>query len=301
MTSKKEEMAIAIKVPTKDDENDEASKSETKSDKKTSKKDKKEDELSEEDKALQESLALSVERVSDPSPGVVTLALEIMRKEIKSATSSMTSVPKPLKFLRPFFETLMKNFDDMVSGDNKLALADILSVLAMTFAKAGSRESLKYKLLGNSCDLGDWGHEYVRSLAGEIGQESQARAEADASITTSEEMMKMVKVIVPFHLQHNAEHEAVDLLIEVEHLDLLLNETTIDDKNYERVCLYLLRTADYASDEEVSFFFFFSFGSCWLCFLVFLFFVLLFFCLLLLGNVGEAKNKTLLTLSLLYA
>jgi len=165
------------------------------------------------------------------------------------ALQSFFSVPKPLKFLRPHFETLIQTFDAMVDGDNKSALADILSVLAMTFSKAGSRESLKYKMQGNSTDLGAWGHEYVRAIAGEIGQESQARAEKDA-FGTNPDLLAMVQVIVPFHLQHNAEHEAVDLLLEVEQLSLLLEESAIDDKNYKRVCLYLLRTADYASDEE---------------------------------------------------
>jgi 26S proteasome regulatory subunit N1 len=250
MASKKEQETIAIKVQSSDkkkgaDDEPTIGQEETKSDIKT----KTTDEMSAEDLALQEALALSVERTADPEAGVVALALELMRKEIKSATSSMTSVPKPLKFLRPHFETLIQTFDAMVDGDNKSALADILSVLAMTFSKAGSRESLKYKMQGNSTDLGAWGHEYVRAIAGEIGQESQARAENDA-FGTNPDLLAMVQVIVPFHLQHNAEHEAVDLLLEVEQLSLLLEESAIDDKNYKRVCLYLLRTADYASDEE---------------------------------------------------
>ena len=244
--------AIAIPVPTgKGDKDSDENKIDVGEKKTDDKKTKTADELSEEDKALMESLSLSVERTTDPSPGVVALALELMRKEIKSATSSMTSVPKPLKFLRPHFQTLIKNFDDMKdSHEAKKSLADILSVLAMTFSKAGSRDSLKYKLLGNSIDLGDWGHEYVRSLAGEIGQESQSNIEKDAASTLTTKLMDMVKVIVPFHLSHNAEHEAVDLLLEVDALNLLLNEESIDEKNYSRVCLYLLRTADYAGDED---------------------------------------------------
>ncbi|KAK1307115.1 26S proteasome non-ATPase regulatory subunit 2 1A [Acorus calamus] len=39
--------------------------------------------------------------------------------------------------------------------------ADILSVLAMTM-DMGEQESLKYKLLGTTEDIGSWGHEYVR-------------------------------------------------------------------------------------------------------------------------------------------
>ena len=163
----------------------------------------------------------------------------------------MTSVPKPLKFLRPHFAPLEGVHAAMADGDNKKALSDILSVLAMTFAEQGSRQSLKYKLKGNPTELGTWGHEYVRSIAGEIGQEAEARAIAgDGDVVLGDDLLAMVRTIVPFHLQHNAEHEAVDLLLEVERLPLLLDEPAIDDKNYARVCLYLLRTADYAGDEE---------------------------------------------------
>jgi 26S proteasome regulatory subunit N1 len=43
--------------------------------------------------------------------GVKLTALELLRREIRSATSSMTSVPKPLKFLRPSYEVLKTAFE----------------------------------------------------------------------------------------------------------------------------------------------------------------------------------------------
>ena len=71
------------------------------------KEDKKEpDELSPEDKLLLEGLELAVTRTKDADAGIVSMALEHLAKEIKSATASMTSVPKPLKFLRPHYEDL---------------------------------------------------------------------------------------------------------------------------------------------------------------------------------------------------
>lgn len=69
-------------------------------------KDKKEEDISAEDKALQEGLELAVGRATDPDHDVQKLALEHLRTEIRAATSSMTSVPKPLKFLRPHYATL---------------------------------------------------------------------------------------------------------------------------------------------------------------------------------------------------
>lgn len=102
-------------------------------------------------------------------------------------------------------------------------------------------------------NLGSWGHEFVRSLAGEIGEEYNARVLAGADPDENEafeDLLGMVDVIVPFHVTHNAEAEAIDLLIEVQRLKNLLKLDTIDENNYERICLYLTKTADYMSDPD---------------------------------------------------
>jgi RPN1 N-terminal domain len=130
------------------------------------------------------------------------------------------------------------------------------------------RESLKFKLAGakdydeleskgttllTDDNLGSWGHEFVRSLAGEIGQEYGARVLDGADPESDEpfqDILKMVHSIVPFHIQHNAEAEAVDLLIEVQRLKFLLTLDSIDANNYERICLYLAKAADYMSDPD---------------------------------------------------
>lgn len=205
------------------------------------KKDEKKDEdLSEEDLALKQQLELYVERVQDPDPGLQRVALESMRQEIRNATSSMTSVPKPLKFLRPHYGTMKAYYEKMQDSDLKKLLADILSVLALTMSAEGERESLKYRLLGSKDDIGSWGHEYVRNLAGEIAQEYAKRQNEDAPI---DDLMDLVQQIVAFHMKHNAEPEAVDLLMEVEDLDLLVEH--VDKTNYKRTCLYLTAAAKY--------------------------------------------------------
>jgi 26S proteasome regulatory subunit N1 len=83
--------------------------------------------------------------------------------EIKSATTSMTSVPKPLKFLRQHYSGLKGTFEAMPAGTaNRAAMADVLSVLAMNSGAVGAREGLKFRLAGSSESVGTWGHEYVR-------------------------------------------------------------------------------------------------------------------------------------------
>ncbi len=53
--------------------------------------------------------------------GVQKLALEGLRKEIRTSTTSMTSIPKPLKFLRPHYEPLKAYFETMPLSDNKVS------------------------------------------------------------------------------------------------------------------------------------------------------------------------------------
>ena len=64
------------------------------------------------------------------------------------------------------------------------------------------------------------------------------------------ESITMVNVIVPFHVTHNAEAEAVDLLIEVQRLKILLEVDAVNEHNYSRICMYLAKTADYMSDPD---------------------------------------------------
>jgi 26S proteasome regulatory subunit N1 len=103
-------------------------------------------------------------------------------------------------------------------------------------------------------NLGGWGHEYVRSLAGELGQEYGARVLDGAdpeNASAFADLLDFVHIVVPFHLTHNAEAEAIDLLIEVQRLKFLLTlENIIDQNNYERICLYLIKAADYMADPD---------------------------------------------------
>uniref|UniRef100_A0A665TWY9 26S proteasome non-ATPase regulatory subunit 2 n=1 Tax=Echeneis naucrates TaxID=173247 RepID=A0A665TWY9_ECHNA len=210
-------------------------------------KDKKEEqELSEEDKQLQEDLEMMVERLSEKNTALHRPALEELRRLIRSSTTSMTSVPKPLKFLRPHYGKLKEIYEGMAPGECKHFCADVVSVLAMTMS--GERECLKYRLLGSQEELASWGHEYVRHLAGEVAKEWQEVEENDK--TQQETLLKLVKEIVPYNMAHNAEHEACDLLMEIERLDML--ENYIDENAYGKVCLYLTSCVSYVPEPENS-------------------------------------------------
>lgn len=76
-----------------------------------------------------------------------------------------------------------------------------------------------------------------RHLAGEVAKEWQELD--DAEKTQREPLLTLVKEIVPYNMAHNAEHEACDLLMEIEQVDML--EKDIDENAYAKVCLYLTR------------------------------------------------------------
>lgn len=124
-------------------------------------------------------------------------------------------------------------------------LADLVSVIGMVASEEGSNESLKFCLQGTRRNLVEWGHEYLRSLAVEIGTEHNKRVEKQEN---EDDLLQLVEVIIPYFMKNHEEPEAVDLLMEIEQLDKLLNATT--EANYERVCLYLLSCANYAADPE---------------------------------------------------
>ena len=239
----------------------------------------------------------------------------------------MTSIPKPLKFLRSHYQTIKDIHEAAPAGENKTMLADVISVRARDAPRPGRarrapaaprrasrapprrggtgpvgrsaspgrgpsdttapprsaqvlaiayedsvKDSLKYKLMGCQTDIGTWGNEYLRSLAGQLGIEYQRRVEGDEDTA---ELIELVKQIVPYvrrrcprsrtgalahsltdslarsrryHVEHNAEPEAIDILIEVDHLHML--EAHVDKHNYERTCLYLTSCSSYLPEPD---------------------------------------------------
>ncbi|KAB7504021.1 26S proteasome non-ATPase regulatory subunit 2 [Armadillidium nasatum] len=220
-------------------------KTEKKDSSKDEKKDVKEEELSEEDKLLQDELNLLVERLQEPHENLYMPSLEQIRSLIRSSTTSMTSVPKPLKFMRQHYDTMKEIYEKIKNVESKKFCADIISVLAMTMSE--ERECLKYRLLGPKREVGDWGHEYVRHLSGEIASEYESLYEEDSK---RQELIKEAHLIVPYQMEHNAEAEACDLLMEMELLNLLTETDYVDADSYQRVCLYLTSCVPYVPDPE---------------------------------------------------
>ena len=135
----------------------------------------------------------------------------------------------------------------------------------MTYSDTQPRGTLRYRLLSASlrpsssplADPGTWGHEYVRHIAAELGEEYTVREggtlERREGANTSGELdlpgtiadlRGLAKQCARFFLDHNAEPDAVDLLEELE----IINEITrlVDENTYGRVCQYMIRCVFYS-------------------------------------------------------
>lgn len=79
---------------------------------------------------MKEKLELCVERLSDRDAGLRQKAFEMIKTEITEATTSMTSVPKPLKFLTPLYGKLVETYKNYTASDSfKVSGSIVLPIL----------------------------------------------------------------------------------------------------------------------------------------------------------------------------
>jgi 26S proteasome regulatory subunit N1 len=111
----------------------------------------------------------------------------------------------------------------------------------MTYSDTEPRGTLRYRLLTTSrSDPGQWGHEYVRHLAAELGSEYQLRHEEGKDV---DDLRELATECATFFMAHNAEADAVDLLEELEFVEKL--KELVDKDTFGRVCLYMVSCVNF--------------------------------------------------------
>jgi len=185
----------------------------------------------------------------DPDYEIRLNAYNLIKNEITTSTTSMTSIPRPLKFLRLHYEAL-KDYEskleafDINNSNFKLILRDLLAVLVIVTPNTQDT-ALYWVLQGTKKDLSVWGIEFIRSLAGDISNEYVKRLDEGKQF---DDLLELVNVIVPFLIQQHSENEAIDILLEIEKLDSIMD--LVNENNYKRICLYLMASSNYAADTE---------------------------------------------------
>ena len=178
----------------------------------------------------------------------------MIKHEITTATSSMTSIPRPLKFIRMHFAKIKEFYDKFVPASEKdqnykLMLSDLISVI-LTVVNEKDEEGkeitmLSYVLTGTKKDITSWGIEYIRSLCSDIGQEYDKRLDTGEP---TNDLLDLSKNFAAYLIKQHCENDAIDLLIEVESIDEIKNY--INENNYKKICLYLLSIANYSADTD---------------------------------------------------
>ena len=170
---------------------------------------------------------------------------QMLKTEITTATTSMTSIPRPLKFVKPHYESLKNYFAALNSNDSfRRDIADLLAVISQVVADTEDK-SLNFLLQGNKEKIRDWGLEFVRNLSGEIGKEFEQRVVDKLPVG---DLNDLVDLIVPYQIDQHSETEAIDLLIEVDRLADILQY--VSERNAKKVSDYLNAHANFAADTE---------------------------------------------------
>ena len=70
----------------------------------------------------EDDVNLSISSQQEPDTSLYSAALDAIKDSIKTSTSSMTAVPKPLKFLRPHYDELTAVYDSWSAGPVKVGV-----------------------------------------------------------------------------------------------------------------------------------------------------------------------------------
>ncbi|KAJ1677736.1 proteasome regulatory particle base subunit, partial [Spiromyces aspiralis] len=193
-------------------------------------------------------------------------ATKELRDLLMISKSSMASVTKHLKFLKPHYGPLVQLLKTSTRPTDKYLLADVLSFVGMIYGR-DSKDALNFRLMVNeyrknpSADQSDlieaisaYGHEYARYLALEIkqsyaeNQDSEGEEDLMKVDDTSEKLIDLARVIAQFFILKGPDLDAIDLLSEVNCVREIPNIISADI--YDRVCKYLVSCSQTLPHED---------------------------------------------------
>lgn len=188
---------------------------------------------------LKEKLQTNVDIVCKGDLQARLDAVDFLISSLKESTSSMTSVPKPMKHLVPDLDQLKNAYNTFSNEQYRLKMADLLSLLSIINIDT-SFDILTYRLSSPIKDIGEWGHEYVRCLTLVLTRAYEHPSEFSG---TMEQLNPLIDQISKYYMVHNDEPDACDLLLKVDQLEKI--EQLTDEESHKRVCTYLLQCYNY--------------------------------------------------------
>lgn len=193
------------------------------------------------DEILIETLRTNVEKTCHGDLEARLAGVNVLIDELKKSTSSMTSVPKPMKHLLPYTDDLIHAYNTYTNEEFRLKLADLLSLLCII--KIDTKyDTLLYRLQSPVENIGFWGHEYVRCLTLLLIRAAKNPSDVPEGIQLND----LADQISKYYMQHNDEPDACDLLLELNRLNDIV--PLVDEESHNRVCTYLLQLYNYKPD-----------------------------------------------------
>lgn len=204
-------------------------------------------------------LEVIIARMKDRDSEIQHSALQTLHKEVKAYQGTVGIRNQEI------LETLsrMEECLEFFEGKDKRHLYDLLSVMNVL---ENDQLVLRYRIQGNTTDLNEWGHHYVRKLVSCIVDTMNGKLER-------EECSVLIEPIIRFLFSHNSEVEAIDFLMEVSGLPVLysseeapedsreqleskerlwnLLEELVDDYNRNRVMAYMEEMAMFYDIEDL--------------------------------------------------
>ena len=193
------------------------------------------------DEILEKNIHEKVDAIINGDTQARLDAINYLIDELKKSTSSMTSLPKPMKYLITDIDSLIHAYDSSTNADFRTKLADLLSLLTIVNLD-NNCDVLLYRLECPVENIGFWGHEYVRCLTKVILRTYKNPAELPHPINVD----PLVSQIARYYMEHNDEPDACDLLLEMDRLEDIIE--LVDEESHSRVCTCLLQLYDYKPD-----------------------------------------------------
>lgn len=193
------------------------------------------------DEILNETLETNVDKVCHGDLAARISGLNVLIDELKKSTSSMTSVPKPMKHLVKYNADLIQAYNTFTNEEFRTKLADLLSLLTIVDVDE-TYDVLKYRLESPTENIGFWGHEYVRCLTRVI----MRAYKNPQDVPEGTDINPLVNQIAHYYMEHNDEPDACDLLLELDRLGDIVE--LVDEDSHNRVCTCLLQLYDYKPD-----------------------------------------------------
>lgn len=204
----------------------------------------KKEKLTAEEEDLKNNISDMITGLLDADDDIQLNSYNLLKKEIISATETMTSIPKPLKFLKAHYDKLREVYLAETSMKRKKIFADILCVVSIVVDKKENEpNSLGYIVDNELTDFYEWGQELIRIISGEISSEYMKRLDEEKPF---QDLTKLAVQIVAKLVDQNNIDEGIDLLVELDLVDEI--KSHCKETNFKRVCHYLLALSNFSAE-----------------------------------------------------